>query len=331
MHKRENTGAVPLHTVSNTIPASTMLSLPASSPSKPTLRFGVAATEVTDPRWIEDTPPVDSGALPLALPAADPPLPPPPPPPPTRGPRICRTVCILFTVCLIAAALIYYGLNGPVPSGSARWAPSFLGFGASHSSEIPSDHSLSSHDDGDHVTVSSSRAKESVATKFFASPSLSPSRGAPIAPATASFADLPAKVEWTRGVDTSEIYRVDVMNVDVAAEDSYLQHQVDISAASELAALQRHGLRDGAVVLDMGCGPGWFARALLDALSNVKVICLDGNAELLARAEHHHGSYIRAGRMSMVHVSRYLPPGWSDGGLCFGVMCAYMSLGVISS
>ncbi len=107
-------------------------------------------------------------------------------------------------------------------------------------------------------------------------------------------------------MDTSDIYRVDVMNVDVVAEDRYLQRQVDVSAANERAALQRHGLRDGAVVLDMGCGPGWFARSLLEAMPNLKVICLDGNAALLARAERHHASFIRAGRMSIVHVSRYL-------------------------
>ena len=64
----------------------------------------------------------------------------------------------------------------------------------------------------------------------------------------------------------------------------YLRLQVERSWSKEARALQWFGLRDGMSVFDLGCGPGYFARRLVDWLPNIQLMALDSDANMLSHA-----------------------------------------------
>ncbi len=63
-----------------------------------------------------------------------------------------------------------------------------------------------------------------------------------------------------------------------------LRAQMQLSWARELAVLQRAGLSDGMVILDVGCGPAFVSEALLDAFPRCRVIGVELDAAMVSSA-----------------------------------------------
>jgi len=74
---------------------------------------------------------------------------------------------------------------------------------------------------------------------------------------------------------------------DVSAELRRLRVQAEVLWPQESRALRQHGLRDGASVLEAGCGPGFVTRLLLDSFPGVVVTGLDLDPVMLAHARDH--------------------------------------------
>lgn len=71
---------------------------------------------------------------------------------------------------------------------------------------------------------------------------------------------------------------------DESGELERLQLQAQRSAQLELQLLERMGLADGQVVLDLACGPGVISRLIAQAHPNSRVTAMDLNGELLTAA-----------------------------------------------
>jgi ubiquinone/menaquinone biosynthesis C-methylase UbiE len=80
-----------------------------------------------------------------------------------------------------------------------------------------------------------------------------------------------------------------------------LRAQALLSWSQEARLLHWIGLRDGMSVLEMGCGPGFVARALLDLLPNASLTALDSDPAMLERARGYLGD--AAGRVRFVQAS----------------------------
>jgi SAM-dependent methyltransferase len=76
---------------------------------------------------------------------------------------------------------------------------------------------------------------------------------------------------------------------------------------------QRHGPLRGQKIVDLGCGPGWYADALRDA--GAVVVPIEGAAEELARG----GTPLR-GAVVANATRAPLPDGWADGILCSNML-----------
>lgn len=63
-----------------------------------------------------------------------------------------------------------------------------------------------------------------------------------------------------------------------------LEAQAALSWPRELSALKRVGLRDGASILEVGSGPGFITRRLLDEFPRARVTCVELDAEMAAHA-----------------------------------------------
>ena len=74
---------------------------------------------------------------------------------------------------------------------------------------------------------------------------------------------------------------------DVSSELERLRIQAEVLWPSESPALRRHGLHDGASVLEAGCGPGFVTRLLLDSFEGTTVTGLDLDHVMLAHARDH--------------------------------------------
>lgn len=70
----------------------------------------------------------------------------------------------------------------------------------------------------------------------------------------------------------------------VSAELERLRVQAEIAWPEELRALRRHGLRDGADLLEAGCGPGFVTALLLEHAEPRSVTALDVDPTMLAHA-----------------------------------------------
>ena len=70
----------------------------------------------------------------------------------------------------------------------------------------------------------------------------------------------------------------------LAAEVERLEQQARMGWDKELRQLSWYGLDDGQVVLDVGCGPAFTVRLLLDMLPELHVVCLEPDGDLLAEA-----------------------------------------------
>jgi len=64
----------------------------------------------------------------------------------------------------------------------------------------------------------------------------------------------------------------------------YLEQQVERSWQKEWRTLLDLGLRDGADIVDIGCGPGHFTRKLADQLPSARIVALDADSASIAHA-----------------------------------------------
>lgn len=86
-------------------------------------------------------------------------------------------------------------------------------------------------------------------------------------------------------------------------------------AAEAVAALEaRQGPLAGARVVDLGCGPGWYADALRAA--GATVLALDGAPEELVRPDGRPCAGAIVGDATTIP----LPDGWADGVLCSNML-----------
>lgn len=74
---------------------------------------------------------------------------------------------------------------------------------------------------------------------------------------------------------------------DVATEIERLAAQARLGWDKEARALSWFGLRDGMAVLELGSGPGFITRQLLELLPNSTITCLEIDPELVRQAEQH--------------------------------------------
>lgn len=93
---------------------------------------------------------------------------------------------------------------------------------------------------------------------------------------------------------------------DVTTELERLRIQAEAFWPQELPVLRRHGLRDGARILEAGCGPGFVTRLLLESLPSATVTCLDLDETMLAHALEHVGEPDRV---------RFVEAGAAESGL----------------
>jgi ubiquinone/menaquinone biosynthesis C-methylase UbiE len=75
----------------------------------------------------------------------------------------------------------------------------------------------------------------------------------------------------------------------VSLELERLRIQAEVLWTQERRVLPQHGLRDGANVLEVGCGPGFVTRLLLESFPRVSVTGLDADATMLAHARDQVG------------------------------------------
>lgn len=80
---------------------------------------------------------------------------------------------------------------------------------------------------------------------------------------------------------TRSIARAVRLRPAIPATPDYLRRQVERSWEKESQLLQRIGLADGMSVLDLGCGPGYFAESLANWLPNARITALDSSPAML--------------------------------------------------
>ena len=61
-------------------------------------------------------------------------------------------------------------------------------------------------------------------------------------------------------------------------------------------------IRPGMRILEIGCGPGAAARAIVARLGNGHILAIDRSAKAIAQARQHAAAEIAAGRMSLRQV-----------------------------
>src|SRR5438105_7511239 len=81
-----------------------------------------------------------------------------------------------------------------------------------------------------------------------------------------------------------------------------LRAQVGLSWDKERDALLRLGLADDMAILDLGCGPGFFAERVLDLLPHARLTAVDLDPAMLAVVTAGLG-HKHAGRVAVVEAS----------------------------
>jgi SAM-dependent methyltransferase len=74
---------------------------------------------------------------------------------------------------------------------------------------------------------------------------------------------------------------------DVSTELERLRVQAEVLWPRELRVLPAHGLQDGARVLEVGCGPGFVTRLLVESHPRATVTGLDVDSTMLLHAREH--------------------------------------------
>lgn len=89
--------------------------------------------------------------------------------------------------------------------------------------------------------------------------------------------------------------------VGLNAELIRLKNQAEINWNKELRILKFLGLKDNFRVLEVGSGPGFYTKLLLDAFPNLEVYCLEINPTFINYAKHNLMEY--SGRIHFVNES----------------------------
>jgi len=96
-------------------------------------------------------------------------------------------------------------------------------------------------------------------------------------------------------------YDVSTAHQDRDAEVARLADQASLGWGKEAAVLERYGFRDGMSILELGSGPGFVTRLLLDRFPQAQVTCIEVDETLIEDAKGYIADY--AGRVTFVRAS----------------------------
>ena len=97
----------------------------------------------------------------------------------------------------------------------------------------------------------------------------------------------------------SDLYNL----IGVKAEINRLERQVSLGWEKEFRTLKWLGLEDGMKILDLGGGPGFFSKLLLENLPNCKVTLLEPDSDFMKFAKENLSEY--EGRVEFKEESIY--------------------------
>lgn len=96
-------------------------------------------------------------------------------------------------------------------------------------------------------------------------------------------------------------YDVSTAHQDRAAEVARLADQASLGWEKEAAVLERFGFRDGMSIVELGSGPGFVTRRLLDHFPAAQVTCVEIDETLIEDAKRYLAD--DAGRVTFVRAS----------------------------
>jgi ubiquinone/menaquinone biosynthesis C-methylase UbiE len=96
-------------------------------------------------------------------------------------------------------------------------------------------------------------------------------------------------------------YDVSTAHQDREAEVARLADQASLGWGKEAAVLERYGFRDGMSILELGSGPGFVTRLLLDHFPQAQVTCVEVDETLLEDAKRYLSD--DSGRVTFVRAS----------------------------
>lgn len=96
-------------------------------------------------------------------------------------------------------------------------------------------------------------------------------------------------------------YDVSTAHQDRETEIARLADQASLGWEKEAAVLERFGFRDGMSIVELGSGPGFVTRLLLDHFPGAQVTCVEFDETLIEDAKRYLADY--AGRVSFVRES----------------------------
>lgn len=96
-------------------------------------------------------------------------------------------------------------------------------------------------------------------------------------------------------------YDVRTAHQDRAAELERLAAQARLGWENEAAVLERWGFHDATSIIELGSGPGFVTKLLLDHLPDARVTGVELDADLIADASNNLGDY--GDRVRLVHTS----------------------------
>ena len=102
-------------------------------------------------------------------------------------------------------------------------------------------------------------------------------------------------------MSTPGSYDVSTAHRDRAAEMARLADQASLGWVKEAAILKRYGFRDGMSIVELGSGPGFVTRLLLDHFPGTQVTCVERDETLIEDAKQYLSDH--AERLVFVHAS----------------------------
>lgn len=96
-------------------------------------------------------------------------------------------------------------------------------------------------------------------------------------------------------------YDVSTAHQDRETEVARLADQASLGWQKEAAVLEGYGFRDGMSILELGSGPGFVTRLLLDHFPEAQITCVERDETLIDDARRYLSDY--AGRVNFVNAS----------------------------
>ena len=96
-------------------------------------------------------------------------------------------------------------------------------------------------------------------------------------------------------------YDVRTAHQDREAEVARLADQASLGWEKEARILEAYGFRDEMSILELGSGPGFVTRLLLDHFPKAQVTCIERDETLIEDAKRYLGD--RAGQVTFIHAS----------------------------